>query len=74
MRSQLEIDLRNLKERLASLDKKIQNQPGSRYLKDVRKSYLRAINSAETTLEITNDLDPMVLNTMSRLRKTQKVY
>jgi hypothetical protein len=74
MRSQLEIDLRNLRERLASLDKKIQSQPGSRYLKDVRKSYLRAINSAETTLQIVNDLDPLVLDTMSRLKKTQKVY
>lgn len=74
MRSQLEIDLKNLKEKLASLDKKIQNQPGSRYLKEIRKSYLRAINSAETTLQITNDLDPMVLNTMARLKRTQKVY
>ncbi len=73
MRRQLEEDLMNLKEKLASLDKKIQNQPGSRYLKDVRNSYLRAINSAETTLEIVNDLDQTVLNTASRLLKAQKV-
>jgi hypothetical protein len=74
MRRQLEADLMNLKEKLAAIDRKIQNQPGSRYLRDVRNSYVRAINSAETTLQIVNDLDPMVLSTVARLKRTQEVY
>lgn len=74
MRGQLQSNLLNLKQKLAALDKKIQDRPGSRYLKDVRSSYLKAINSAETTLHYVNDLDPNVLNTVARLKKTQEVY
>lgn len=74
MRNQLETNLAELKEKLAALDKKIHIQPASRYLRDVRSSYLRAINSAETTLEFLNGLDPTVLSTVARLKKTQEVY
>lgn len=68
MRRQLETDLVNLKEKLAAIDRKIQSHPGSRYLRDVRNSYLRAIRSAETTMQIVQDLDPMVLNTVARFK------
>lgn len=74
MRGQLETNLLNLKEKLAALDRKIQDQPGSRYLRDVRNSYLKAINSAETTLHYVNGLDTTVLNTVARLKKTHDVY
>lgn len=74
MRNQLETNLTELKEKLAALDKKIHVQPGSRYLREVRSSYLRAINSAETTLEFVNGLDPTVLNTVVRLKKSEVVY
>lgn len=64
----------SLKEKLAEIEKKMGSQPDSRRLKEVRESYLRAISSAESTLKLVNDLDPTVLNTVARLKKTQEVY
>ncbi|HLP74582.1 MAG TPA: hypothetical protein VK155_16870 [Bacteroidales bacterium] len=74
MRKQLETNLISLREKLAEIEKKISSQPNSRYLKEARESYLRAISSAISTLELINDLDPTVLNTVARLKKTEEVY
>lgn len=69
MIKQLEGSLVELKLKLAALDRKIQNQPGSRYLKDIRNSYKQAINAAETTLESVSDLNPMILDTVASWKK-----
>lgn len=73
MRNKLEANLTSLKEKLAALDRKLEHQPHSRYLRDVRNSYLQAINSAEATLQIVNSLDDTILNNVARL-KNQEVY
>lgn len=73
MRRQLESDVNILKEKLAAVDRKIQNKPESRYLRDVRNTYRRAINSAEKTLQVVNDLDPTVLNNVAKFGKDHKV-
>lgn len=73
MRNKLEESLTSLKEKLSALDRKLEHQPNSRYLKDVRISYLKAINSAEATLEIVNGLDPTILENVARLKK-QELY
>lgn len=74
MRNKLEINLMDLKEKLAAVDRKIQVKPGSRYLIEVRNSYIRAINSAETTMDYVRGLDPKVLNNVARLKRKQEVF
>lgn len=69
MIKQLEGSLAELRLKLAALDKKIQNQPGSRYLKEIRNSYKQAIIAAENTLESVSDLNPMILETAAGWRK-----
>lgn len=69
MRRLLETDLISLKVKLAAIEKKIRKQPGSVHLKSTRNSYQRAINSAETTLSIVNNLDPTILNNVAGFKR-----
>jgi hypothetical protein len=71
MRRKLETNLVTLKEKLAEIDKKAGEEPDSKYLKEIRESYMRAIRAAESTLNLVNDLDPTVLNTVAKLKDTQ---
>lgn len=72
MRDHLETNLSGLKEKLAAIEKKLENQPGSGNLRNIRRTYVQAIRSAERTLEAITGLDPVILNTVVRLKKLQE--
>ncbi|HLN22046.1 MAG TPA: hypothetical protein VK213_13215 [Bacteroidales bacterium] len=72
MKNDLEATLVILKDKLAVVNKKIESQPDKKYLENIRRTYTQAIDSAERTLEAVVGLDPVILDTVIKMKKFQK--